>query len=459
MSRDQGPGGARPAHDDDDGPEGGGVPSLGLAAGAPPELARGFLTRDVLPVAGLARLEPEDFVVEEVPLYPFSGSGEHLYVTIEKRGIPTPEAIRRLARVFGKRDRDVGYAGLKDAHAVTRQTLSFQLVDAARLEGFSDPQIKVVAVTRHANKLKLGHLAGNRFTIRLRGVSLADEPSVRAVVEQLARDGAPNFFGLQRFGARFNSHRLGAALVRMDAKGFLDELLAPDGAATPSSGDVSPANDARREPPRVREAREAYVRGDFAAAFTAIPHSFQAERAALGALARSGADLEGAVRMVPLRWRRFYASALQSALFNAYLLRRLDRLDALAAGEVAFLERNGAAFLVTDPATDASRVASREISASGPLFGAKLLRPLEGTPARADEDSVLAGAAWAGRALGAELGDAFGASPRGERRSLRVLVGEPSVRRDGEDLVLGFLLPKGSYATSVLEEVLKRPVT
>ncbi|HZV00198.1 MAG TPA: tRNA pseudouridine(13) synthase TruD [Planctomycetota bacterium] len=394
-------------------------PSLAPAEGqVPEELARGYATRDLPAISGEARLVPEDFVVEEVPLYEASGEGEHLYVTVEKRGISTHETIARLARLMGVRERDVGYAGMKDVHAVARQTLSFQLAREEGLKNLDDPRIKVLKVGRHKNKLKLGHLRGNRFTLRLRGTRPDDDVRARAILERLARVGAPNYFGLQRFGNRRNNHRLGLELVKKDARAFLRELL----------GDERPES---------------------------FPHSAQAERTALSVLAREPEAHEKAVRAIPIKWRRLYTSALQSLLFNRYLTRRLEKIDRLEAGEIAFLNRNGAAFVVEDAAKEQARCETHELSPSGPMFGEKLLRPREGSGPRQDEDAVLAE-----RGLGSpDLGDALGASPRGERRSLRVLIADASVTAEGETLVLAFFLPKGCYATSILEELLKRPVT
>jgi tRNA pseudouridine13 synthase len=423
--------------DDEADPQPPSLASTSLAL--PPELVRAYRTKDVPPISGDARLVPEDFVVEEVPLYEACGEGEHLYVKIEKRGLSTPDAISRLARALKVRDRDVGYAGLKDARAVTRQTLSFQFGRAEELARFEDPKIKVLASARHKNKLKVGHLRGNRFTIRLRGTGPEDEERARSTLELLARSGAPNYFGLQRFGNRRNTQALGLALVRGDARGFLQELLGKPLATDPARG---------------REAREAFERGDVKAALELTPGSFQAERVSLEVLAREPEAHEKAVRAIAIKWRRLYTSALQSVLFNAYLTRRLDRIDQLEGGEIAYLNRNGAAFVVEDAPREQARCAEHELSPSGPMFGAKLLRPREGSAPRADEDAVLASSSIPS----CELGDAFGASPRGERRSLRVLVSDASVKREEADLVLSFFLPKGCYATSILEELLKRPV-
>ena len=142
--------------------------------GAPPEaiLPPGterwpYLTADVPAVPGTLKRSYEDFVVEEVPLYEPEGEGDHVFFTIEKAGLTTHKAVADIARALGVRPRDIGLAGLKDAHAVTRQTLSVEHVDPERILALELPRIRVLSARRHRRKLRVGHLAGNRFTIRL----------------------------------------------------------------------------------------------------------------------------------------------------------------------------------------------------------------------------------------------------------------------------------------------------
>lgn len=159
-----------------------------------------FLTADVAPIGGALRTEPEDFRVEEIPAYTASGEGDHLFVTFEKRGIATPDAVRSIARALGVDPRDSGYAGLKDKNAVTVQTASFLKGNAQRALELALPNIRVLAAARHRNKLKTGHLHGNQFVLRVRGCvpgALALAAQVRDVA--VAR-GFPNYYGAQRFG-------------------------------------------------------------------------------------------------------------------------------------------------------------------------------------------------------------------------------------------------------------------
>jgi tRNA pseudouridine13 synthase len=155
---------------------------------------------DLPPVGGRIGPEPEDFRVDELPLYAASGKGEHQYVHVRKRLLTTPDLVRRLARACGVNDREIGYAGLKDRHAVTSQWLSVFSKTALTTDLDLGPGIEILAVTRHDNKLRTGHLAGNRFSLRLVGVGPDALARAQAVVERLGQRGLPNYFGAQRFG-------------------------------------------------------------------------------------------------------------------------------------------------------------------------------------------------------------------------------------------------------------------
>ena len=132
-----------------------------------------YATPDLPGSGGTLRASPEDFRVDEVPAYLPSGAGPHLYVRIEKRGRTTPDVLRTIARALGVPARDAGYAGLKDRDAVTTQWLSFPVArdpDAAALEA---PGLRVLEISRHANKLRTGHVRANRFSLAVRGGDLA----------------------------------------------------------------------------------------------------------------------------------------------------------------------------------------------------------------------------------------------------------------------------------------------
>ncbi len=170
-----------------------------------------LLTADLPGTGGSIKVAPSDFVVEELPAYLPSGSGPHLYVWIEKRQLTTEEAVKLVAAAAGIAARDVGYAGQKDRQALTRQWLS--VATTRDLLTIDDPRLSVIEVSRHVNKLRLGHSKGNRFTLIVRGVEGEAEARARVIAERLRVTGLANFFGAQRFGKQGDNAVLGAALL------------------------------------------------------------------------------------------------------------------------------------------------------------------------------------------------------------------------------------------------------
>jgi tRNA pseudouridine13 synthase len=148
---------------------------------------------------------PQDFVVTETLPFELTGEGENLYILIEKVGLNTQQVCQHIAKVFGRRLRDVGYAGLKDKQSVSRQWFSIQanVTQEIDLSVLNTDQIQVIDSQRHGKKLKIGNLKNNRFDIRLRKVSDFDELSEQ--LEKVKSLGAPNYFGLQRFGFKGNN--------------------------------------------------------------------------------------------------------------------------------------------------------------------------------------------------------------------------------------------------------------
>jgi tRNA pseudouridine13 synthase len=158
---------------------------------------------------------PDRFVVEEIPAYAPTGDGGHTFLWLEKRGLTTFDAIARIAKALGAAARDVGYAGMKDKQATTRQWLSVPALDPERAQSFADADIRVLAAARHPHKLRLGHLRGNRFEVVLTGTASDDEvAALRARFDELSARGVPNRYGEQRFGADAANAARGLALLR-----------------------------------------------------------------------------------------------------------------------------------------------------------------------------------------------------------------------------------------------------
>ena len=333
-----------------------------------------LVTAELPGSGGALRRSPEDFRVDEVPAYLPSGAGPHLYVRVEKRGRTTRDALRTIARALGVSERDAGYAGLKDKDAVTTQWLSFPAARDPDPRALEADGLRVLEVSRHANKLRAGHVRANRFQLAVRGGELA---RARDAAAALAERGLPNFFGPQRFGTEGRNAAVGRAILL---------------------GDASP--EARRA------SRDRFL-------------------------------------------RRLSISAYQALLFNRWLAARMgDGLFATAiAGDVLKKLDTGGLFTCADPAADGPRVQRFEISPAGPMFGHKL-RAAEGE-ALAREERLLAAEAI-------ELSDFArgGGEAEGTRRAARLRV-EVALAPLEDGYLATFELPKGSYATIVMRELMK----
>ena len=149
-------------------------------------------------IAGI-KARPDEFVVHEVLAFDFSGDGEHDYLWIEKTGANTEWVARQLARHADVPARDVGYAGLKDRHAVTRQWFSVPRWNAPDWERLDVEGVALLDRQRHGKKLKRGAHRQNRFAIVMRG-DTGDLAALDERLQRIAASGVPNYFGEQRFG-------------------------------------------------------------------------------------------------------------------------------------------------------------------------------------------------------------------------------------------------------------------
>lgn len=342
-----------------------------------------YLTSELPGTGGTLRACNEDFAVDEELPYAPSGAGAHVLIRIEKRGMTSPDAARVIARTVGVRERDIGIAGMKDRHAVTRQWLS--LPPPATPEqalALAHPDLRVLEAHRHPHKLRTGHVRANRFVLRVRDASPDAAERARAILAELARPpGAPNWYGEQRFGRDGNNAARGRALLGARASGQPE----------------------RRGNPRLD---------------------------------------------------RLMVSALQSQLFNDWLVARLgDGLYRAAIAGDLLHKRSGGMFACDDPATDTARLLAGEIVATGPMFGDRMRQPVEGSPAAEREARILAH-----HELDRAAFAAVRALAEGTRRDAAIEVRDATVSTvDGSTLEVAFTLPGGAYATAVMREIMKDP--
>ena len=165
------------------------------------------------------KLLNEDFTVTELPLQLPSGEGEHIWLDIEKNGANTAFVAQQLAEAAGVQERDVGYAGLKDRYAITRQWFSVHLPkgETPDLTLLQHPEFKVLSQSRHLKKLRPGDLQGNRFRIVLRDVT-GDRAAIEASLQAVASQGVPNYFGAQRFGHDGGNVEQGRAMLAREIR-------------------------------------------------------------------------------------------------------------------------------------------------------------------------------------------------------------------------------------------------
>ena len=349
------------------------IPEHWLRAALEPPIAWG-----TGPLAhGVLRSSPEDFVVEEILGFAASGEGPHVLLQVRKRGANTEWVARELSRAVGCKPFEVGFAGLKDRHAVTTQhfTLPRGKRAAAEFIGLAGEGFEVLAAAAHQRKLPRGALEGNRFVITVRDFS-CDPAQLRERIGCLAAGGAPNYFGAQRFGRE---------------AGNLQQVLS-----------------------------------------TAQKLAEGERRAASRGRAEQG----------------FMLSAARSLIFNAILAERIGQgsWNRLLSGDVANLDGRGSVFAVASVDAElGQRCAALDIHPTAPLPGDDAA--LATGDVFALEESIAAQFPQALAVIHAE-------HMKSERRALRIRVRELEYEYASGVLQMRFSLQAGSFATTVLREII-----
>jgi tRNA pseudouridine13 synthase len=393
-------------------------------------------------IGGHLREEAEDFIVEEEPSGPWGDAGKYLILRLTKRNWEQQRLVKEIARALGISHRRISWAGTKDRNAVTSQYVSIHGLEPDAVERIDLPDVRLELVGRSDHAIALGELKGNRFRIRIRDCDPSDLAGRVDEVTRAALSGFPNYVGIQRFGVlRPVTHLVGERILRGDLEGAVLTYL---GATFPA------------EPAGVREAREGFLKDrDVKEAIRRYPVRLTFERAMLHYLDGRPDDYAGALKALPPRLLSMFVSAFQSFLFNTLLSRRCGQgipLDEPAPGD-RLLFPDGREDRVTRENLSAAilQVARKRariglfVPGSGPIPGHgqdgdpawPLLTEIGISPENFTFASKLVSAAYSGMTRPAAL------------------TTEITGRLEKNDLLLGFFLGPGQYATTVCREFMK----
>jgi tRNA pseudouridine13 synthase len=388
-----------------------------------------FATPELPGIGGSIASKPEDIEIEEVPKNKFAQKGAYLYVYVEKKGISTIEAMKQLSVAANVNARDLSAAGFTSGQAITRQWIAVRRQPENGIMYLETPSLAVVSQTRHNSRLHSGHVVANRFKVRVR----APKPGARAAAEKtlarLALTGIPNYFSVQRFGPRGDAPAIGRALLKNDHQTVIDLIL---GRPDPGEKDS-----------RLKEARKLYDEGKITEAMGVLPRSQRTEWRMLEALSR-GSSREQAVRFLKTNERRYYISALQAAVFNTILSRRIASFHQALEGDLVLDHASGE----VEAAAKADAQLDIKRSATGLMPGTE-------TTLAGGEPGVIERDVLDEMAISNADFESLKPACTGERRPLRFTVEPPVITEDGADLMLQFQLPMGCYVTSLLRELTK----
>ena len=356
------------------------------------------------PIEAYFSKNSDDFVVREIPLYEFSGDGEHSIVEISKKDMTTQEALHVLSEVTGAKMRDFGYAGLKDKQGMTTQFISMPRKFESNLANFSHEKMKILSLNVHKNKLRIGHLKGNSFFIRLKKVLPSNAKKLEQAFVSIDKMGYANYFGYQRFGKFGDNAETGLELLK--------------------NGTI---NGKKSKNVKLNDFLISAYQSD-------LFNRWLSKRVEISRFAQDF-SLSELAQIYP------YLSGE-----NLKNLKSQKRFFKLIEGEVLGHYPHGKCFLCEDLDAEGARFDARDITSCGLIAGAKAYEA-QGT-ARAVEDQIFAQV------------NEYKAKMTGSRRFAWCYLEDTNYKYNEEKahFTINFTLQKGSYATVVLEEILHKNI-
>ncbi|HII93658.1 MAG TPA: tRNA pseudouridine(13) synthase TruD [Methanosarcina sp.] len=410
-------------------------------------------------LGGQLRQEVEDFIVREITNREEEQEGKYLILELVKRDWDTHHLTRTLAKILQISQKRISVAGTKDKRALTTQKISIFDIDAQEIEKIHLKDIELKVLGRSRKSVELGDLWGNNFRITIRNITHSSEETHKLLEkttnEILAQGGVPNFFGIQRFGSvRPVTHLVGKAIVEGDFEKAALLYIA------------EPFPD---EPEETKEARQ-FVKEtrDFKEGLKIYPLHLGHERAMMNHLIANPDDFAGAFLVLPKNLYRMFVHGYQSYIYNTVLCRRIEKglpLNEAVEGDIVCFKNE---FGLPD-SSKTEQVTSETVTAMNRLIKrnrAFITAPLPGyttefascIPGEIEQE-VLKELKVPLQGFNIEKVPEM--SSRGTRREVLLQV-EPKFEVEEDELnpekskvVLEFMLPKGSYATTVLREYMK----
>jgi tRNA pseudouridine13 synthase len=403
-------------------------------------------------IGGEIRKKYEDFYVEEIPESKPTGTGPNTWIFIEKIGRNTLDVVLDIAREYKLSRKRMGFAGMKDKAAVTRQWICVSNMEPENLQELEEKlyNVKILEITRNEKKLRIGQLLGNKFKILIRNTPDPEKDAIttQEILTKLTETGVPNYYGWQRFGKkRPNTHVVGKFLVENDLKGAVDSYI---------------GNPYPEEQEYIQNARKLYDEDKYLEAYESMPAGMRYEKMMLRELMREYKKKQKlddnsymkALRSLPKPLSRMFVHSYQSYLFNWVVSERAKLgVDKYVEGDI-LIDNDEHLIHEFNPEDVQEQIKDFQAHPTAPLYGTKV--PLAEGEIGEIERRVLAEEDLKLEDFTVPKMPKLGS--HGLRRAVRFKVWDTTAECTDEGVLLGFSIPKGCYATAVLREVMKKDV-
>ncbi|MCE5214046.1 MAG: tRNA pseudouridine(13) synthase TruD, partial [Methanobacterium sp.] len=380
-----------------------------------------------------------------------SGSGPNAWIFIEKIGRNTLEVVLDMARELKLSRKRMGFAGMKDKAAITRQWLCISNMEVENLKDLEEKlyKVKILKITQNEKKLRIGQLVGNKFRILIRNTKNPEKDTERAqeILNQLSQTGVPNYYGWQRFGTkRPNTHIVGKYLVQNDLKNAVNSYI---------------GNPYPEEQDHIKMARKLYDEGQYQEAYQSMPSGMRYEKMMLRELIKEKKKKElddnsyiKALLSLPKPLSRMFVHAYQSYLFNKAVSERTKLgIDTYIEGDI-LIDNDEHLIHEFEVEEIQEQIKNFKAHTTAPLYGSKV--PLAQGKIGETEHQILDEENLKQEDFTVYKIPKLGS--HGLRRAIRFKVWDTTAEHTDEGVLLGFSIPKGCYATAVLREVMKTEV-